>query len=178
MAQNPQKIIITRSVPITKEPAAGAVEPSEGATALPERISTYTEVPSKSSSASYDKEVMFLTFYNTLISDVQTRLKMRIPVAVIVGLFFLFQNIAVFALLGFGLFAKTEYDLRGVLALVIPTTIGTTAYAVKEIVQLLFKDVAYQDYFGILSAEIRKQTEKFVSDSKINETNPKPTEYN
>jgi hypothetical protein len=103
-------------------------------------------------------------FMNTFTKDLKSRVDMRKPVAISIGLFFLFQNIVVFALLGIGFFLKTDYDLRAVIAIVIPATVGTTAFALKEVVKLLFKDIQYQDYYDkIINHQLQESVESSSS---------------
>ncbi|MBN1374221.1 hypothetical protein JW962_02715 [Candidatus Dojkabacteria bacterium] len=82
------------------------------------------------------------------LNDILNRLKTRRWVAIVLFILLFLQNIAVFGLFVYVLLVTgiptEKIDMfKIVLPIVIPATLGETAYAIKVIVEWLYKEVRY-----------------------------------
>ncbi len=80
------------------------------------------------------------------LNDLDWRISHRPKIWRFTAIFFTIQNIITFAIVILSFFIKPSFDLTTVLSIIIPVSLGTTAYTLKEVTKYLFKEVNYSEY--------------------------------
>ncbi len=83
---------------------------------------------------------------NRLLNDLDWRIENRGKVWKFTAFFFAIQNLIVFGLVGASFTFKPNFDLTTVFSIVIPVSLGATAYTIKEVTKFLFNEVDYNQY--------------------------------
>jgi hypothetical protein len=96
-----------------------------------------------------------------LLKDLDWRILNRGKVWKFTSIFFAIQNLIVFGIVGASFVFKPAFDLTTVFSIIIPVSLGTTAYAIKEVTKFLFNEVDYTQYLDrierIENAEINEK---------------------